>query len=93
VRDHLPAGVELLDARPQRAALQAPWPFNPPTLFADHILWSADFLPAGSYTLVYRVVPRFSGEFYALPARAWQDDFPEVQGASAGMRISIRPAP
>ncbi len=60
------------------------WWFNAPALYTDHILWSADYLPAGTYDLVYTLVPFQAGEYRAVPARAWQLFFPEVQGSSAG---------
>lgn len=66
------------------------WFFDSPRIFDDHIQWSANFLPAGSYELTYTLIPIQAGEFRVLPARAWQTYFPEVQGTSAGEIFEIR---
>jgi hypothetical protein len=65
------------------------WFFNQPQIFDDHILWTADFLPAGTYTLTYEILPLQKGQFQVLPAHAWQYFYPEVQGTSAGDIFSI----
>ncbi len=66
------------------------WYFEPARLYADHIEWSAPYLPAGTYTLTYTITPSQPGEYRVLPARAWLTYFPEVQGASAGTVFTIR---
>ena len=58
--------------------------FNQPQIRDDSMLFSANFLPAGTYVLTYTLVPLQTGEYQALPAHAWQTFFPEVQGTSAG---------
>ncbi len=63
--------------------------FTDPRVFDDHISWTASYLPAGTYQLVYMLQPVFAGEFQVLPARAWEYYFPEVQGASAGSKFVI----
>jgi alpha-2-macroglobulin len=65
------------------------WLFQGPQIYADHIAWSADYLPAGTYTLTYDLVVTQPGEFRVLPARAWEFYFPEVQGTSAGTVFEI----
>ena len=65
------------------------WFFNTPQIFDDHILWTADYVPAGTYTLTYHLLPYQRGNFQVIPARAWQYFFPEVQGTSAGNLFSI----
>ncbi len=60
------------------------WWFTVPSIYDDHILWSADYLPAGTYELVYELIPTQMGEFQIIPAHAWQFYFPEVEGNSAG---------
>lgn len=60
------------------------WFFNSPQVFDDHIRWVADYLPAGTYELTYRLVPFLAGEYRLIPAHAWQYYFPEVEGISAG---------
>jgi hypothetical protein len=67
------------------------WYFNKPQIYKDHILWSADSLPAGTYVLTYTIIPSLPGQYRVLPARAWQAYFPEVQGTSAGTVFEIKP--
>ncbi|NJC96402.1 MAG: hypothetical protein FIB03_08700 [Anaerolineae bacterium] len=67
------------------------WLFNDPQIRDEGILFSADFLPAGTYVLTYTLVPLQAGEFRVLPAHAWQAFFPEVQGTSAGAVFEIKP--
>lgn len=66
------------------------WNFHTPSLYDDHIAWAADYLPKGMYELTYTFIPLQAGEFQVLPARAWQNYFPEVQATSAGALFSIR---
>jgi uncharacterized protein YfaS (alpha-2-macroglobulin family) len=65
------------------------WMFNAPQVYDDHITWSADYLPAGTYELTYTLVLSHPGEYQVLPARAWMEYFPEVQATSAGDRFVI----
>ena len=67
------------------------WLFNPSQIFDDHILWTANFLPAGTYQLTYTLVLYQPGEYKVLPARAWQLYFPDVQANSAGTTFRINP--
>jgi alpha-2-macroglobulin len=67
------------------------WLFNAPRVYDDHIAWSADYLPAGTYELTYYVNILQPGEYRVLPAHAWQFYFPEVQGNNAGMLFAIKP--
>jgi uncharacterized protein YfaS (alpha-2-macroglobulin family) len=67
------------------------WLFNEPQIHDDGILFTADYLPAGTYVLTYTLVPLQAGEFRVLPAHAWQSFFPEVQGTSAGTVFEITP--
>lgn len=66
------------------------WYFNQAQIYSDHILWSADYLPAGTYVLTYTIVPSLPGAYRVLPAHAWQAYFPEVQGTSAGAVFEIK---
>lgn len=66
------------------------WYFNSPQVYNDHILWSASYLPAGTYVLTYTIVPALPGQYHVLPAHAWQAYFPEVQGTSAGSMFEIK---
>ena len=65
------------------------WWFDDPQIYDDHVLWRAEYLPAGTYTLVYELVPLQRGAYQVLPAHAWQYFFPEVMGASAGDLFEI----
>jgi alpha-2-macroglobulin len=60
------------------------WWFDSPQINDDHLLWRAEYLPAGTYTLVYQLIPLQRGVYQVLPAHAWQYFFPEVMGTSAG---------
>lgn len=66
------------------------WLFNEASIYDDHILWSADHLPAGTYELTFSFVPLQAGEFQVLPAHAWEFYFPEVQATSAGSLFTIK---
>lgn len=67
------------------------WLFHEPQVREDSILFTADYLPAGTYVLTYTLVPLQAGEYRVLPAHAWEAFFPEVQGTSAGALFEIRP--
>jgi hypothetical protein len=67
------------------------WLFNEPQIRDDGILFTADFLPAGTYVLTYTLIPLQAGEYRVLPAHAWESFFPEVQGTSAGAVLEIKP--
>lgn len=66
------------------------WLFKDPQIYDDHILWVADYLPSGTYTLTYQLIPTHRGSFQVLPAHAWQYFYPEVQGTSAGDVFTIK---
>jgi uncharacterized protein YfaS (alpha-2-macroglobulin family) len=67
------------------------WLFNPARIYDDRIAWTADYLPAGTYELVYTLVLSQPGEYRALPAHAWQLYFPDVQAYTAGGVFEIKP--
>ena len=67
------------------------WLFHEPQIRDDGILFSADYLPAGTYVLTYTLIPLQAGEYHVLPAHAWESFFPEVQGTSAGAVFEIKP--
>jgi hypothetical protein len=67
------------------------WLFNLPKVYDDHIQWVAHYLPAGTYTLTYEIMPAHVGEFQVIPAHAYMNYFPEVEGLSAGEVFSILP--
>lgn len=65
------------------------WYFNRPQIYRERILWSADYLPAGTYALTYAIIPSLAGEYRVLPARAWLAYFPEAQGTTEGAVFRI----
>lgn len=65
------------------------WYFNQPLIYEDHVTWMADFLPAGTYEIVYTLVLMQPGEYQVIPAHAWQQYFPEVFGNGEGMVFAI----
>lgn len=67
------------------------WLFGDPSMRDDHIRWVAEYLPAGTYVLTYRLDVFLPGEFRVLPAHAWQMYFPEIEGSSAGGVLLIEP--
>ncbi len=67
------------------------WLFHDPQIHDEGILFTADYLPAGTYVLTYTLIPLQAGEYQVLPAHAWQAFFPEVQGTSAGAVFEVKP--
>ncbi len=65
------------------------WYFTAPRFYHDHVRWLGSYVPAGTYILIYRLLPLQAGEFRVLPARAYAMYFPEVQGRSAGSVFTI----
>jgi uncharacterized protein YfaS (alpha-2-macroglobulin family) len=65
------------------------WIFDQPQIYDDHVLWTADYVPAGTYILTYELLPYQRGVYQVLPAHAWQYFFPEVQGTSSGNLFTI----
>ena len=57
----------------------------------EYVSWNAEYLPAGTYELVYTLVVLQPGEFQVIPAQANQVYFPEVQGTSAGEVFEVEP--
>lgn len=60
------------------------WFFSQAQIYDDHVLWTADYIPAGTYVLTYELLPYQRGTYQVLPAHAWQFFFPEVQGTTSG---------
>lgn len=65
------------------------WYFNNPEIYNDHVLWTADYVPAGTYILTYELIPYQRGVYQVLPTHAWQYFYPEVQGTSSGNLFTI----
>lgn len=101
--DYFPAGSEVLDTRLKTTQQVAPefdsrapfrggwgwWYFLSPEVYDDHLSWSADYLPAGTYQINYTISLVHPGEYQVLPARAAEVFFPETQAVSAGDRFVI----
>jgi alpha-2-macroglobulin len=66
------------------------WLFQGPQISADRIRWVANYLPAGTYELTYRVTPFLMGEFQLIPAHAYEYYFPDVEGFSGGGILIIQ---
>ena len=52
---------------------------------------SADYLPAGTYTINYTARASTAGQFHVLPATAKEFYFPDVAGRSAGTDFVVKP--
>ncbi len=66
------------------------WYFGSAQIHDESVRWMAPYLPAGTYTLTYRLSPTLAGDFQVIPAHAYQYYFPDVEGRSAGDILSIR---
>ncbi len=67
------------------------WYFGSHQVYDDHITWSAEYLPAGTYELTYTLVVIQPGQFQVIPAQAHQVYFPEVRGVSQGDVFEVLP--
>ncbi|MEN8243125.1 MAG: hypothetical protein ABFS17_14525, partial [Chloroflexota bacterium] len=65
------------------------WYFGRQVVHDEYVSWNAEFLPAGTYELVYTLVVLQPGDFQVIPAQANQVYFPEVQGTSAGAVFEV----
>lgn len=104
VEDYFPAGGEIVDInlnttkkgllnwniRPFTLGYGF-WRFSQPQIYDDHIAWSAEYLPAGSYELTYLITLNQPGEYQVIPSRAWEFYFPDVAGNSNGTVFNIQP--
>lgn len=82
-------GTQNFDPRDPFAKGWGWWYFNQAQIYDDHILWTADYVPAGTYILTYELLPYQRGVYQVLPAHAWQYYYPEVQGTSFGDLFKI----
>lgn len=101
----LPAGLEAVDASLQTSQ-QVPtkyqrqdfdkfgwgwWYFYYKQIYDDRVVMSADYLPAGTYTITYMARASTTGQFHVLPATAREFYFPDVAGRSAGAEFTVKP--
>ncbi len=103
IEDYIPAGAEVLDTRLKTSRQDMGsylasnpfqegwgwWYFNSPKVYDEHISWSANLLPAGTYQITYWLSLTHPGEFQVLPAHTWQIYFPEIMAISAGDKFVI----
>lgn len=103
VEDFLPAGLEGIDfnLKTSEQGLQdtleedcqydcySRWYFNHSEVRDDRIMYFADFLPKGVYSIDYFVRSTSVGDFADLPALAQETYFPEVFGRSEGKMFEV----
>jgi len=104
IDDPLPAGLEAVDASLQTSQ-QTPqsyqandynrygwgwWYFYYKQIYDDKVIMSADYLPAGTYTITYLARASIAGEFHVLPLTAKEFYFPDVAGRSAGSVFVVK---
>ncbi|MCG2786618.1 MAG: Ig-like domain-containing protein [Anaerolineae bacterium] len=102
--DPLPAGLEAVDAslltsqkvpsvyqsRDYQRNGWGWWYFYYKQIYDDRVVMSADYLPAGTYTITYLARASTVGEFQVLPVTAQQFYFPDVSGHSAGSVFTVK---
>ena len=103
--DYLPAGMEALDPnrtwKPEatdafswenfRRYGWGGWYFYHREAYDERVVFSADFLPAGVYTIVYNARAAVPGAYQVRPATAGEVFFPDVRGRSNGVVVEIKP--
>jgi len=101
----LPAGLEALDASLQTSQLIPTqyqiqdydrfgwgwWYFYYKQIYDEKVVMSADYLPAGTYTINYLARASTAGQFHVLPVTAKEFYFPDVAGRSAGAEFTVKP--
>ncbi len=104
IDDPLPAGLEAIDASlltsQQVPLIYQPndyerygwgwWYFYYKQIYDDRVVMSADYLPAGTYTITYLARANTKGQFHVLPVTARQFYFPDVAGRSAGSMFEVK---
>jgi hypothetical protein len=105
IDDPLPAGLEAVDAS-LMTSQQVPteyqpqdydrygwgwWYFYYKQIYDEKVVMSADYLPAGTYTINYLARASTAGQFHVLPATAKEFYFPDVAGRSAGTEFVVKP--
>ena len=103
--DFLPAGLEALDPnrtwKPEATDAFSPedfrrygwggWYFYHRQAYDERVVFSADTLPAGVYTVVYYARAAVPGRYQVRPATAGEVFFPDVSGRSSGEQLTIAP--
>ncbi len=65
------------------------WFFNEVQFEDEKVVFTSNFLPAGSYQYTYYLQAAIPGDFQVMPAVAFEEFFPEVFGRSNGMLFRI----
>ena len=105
IDDPLPAGLEAVDASlstsqdvPTQYQSQdydkfgwGWWYFYYKQIYDQKVVMSADYLPAGTYTINYLARAATAGTFHVLPATAKEFYFPDVSGRSASAEFVVKP--
>ena len=97
--DYLPAGMEAMEFAPARD-VHSPddflrwgwgaWYFDHREIYDERVVFGAEDLPAGVYTIVYYARAAVPGVFQTRPAEAHEALFPDISGRSAGEEIMIK---
>lgn len=106
IDDPLPAGLEGIDTSlqtsPQGDLPQASrweewgengwgwWYFDHIQLYDEKVVFSADYLPAGTYTYTYLVRAGLPGVYNVIPPTAQEFYFPDVYGRGDGMVFEVK---
>ena len=105
IDDPLPAGLEAVDAS-LNTSQDVPtqyqsqdydkygwgwWYFYYKQIYDQKVVMSADYLPAGTYTITYLARAATVGSFHVLPATAKEFYFPDVAGRSASAGFVVKP--
>ena len=101
----LPAGLEAIDSSLQTSQ-QVPgkyeiqdfdrqgwgwWYFYYKQIYDDRVVMSADYLPAGTYTITFMARAATAGQFHILPVTAREFYFPDISGRTAGTTFEVKP--
>ncbi len=103
VTDYLPAGLEPLDpalypAYPPQVTLTRQdfflhgwglWYFAHREVLDDRVVFVADRLPRGVYTVVYYARVAVPGDFQVRPAEVYAAQAPDLRGRTAGSRFVV----
>ncbi len=65
------------------------WYFNRIEYRDEKVVFSSNFLPAGTYQYTYTLQTAIPGEYQVMPTIGYQEFFPEVFGRSEGMLFEI----
>lgn len=65
------------------------WYFNDAQYRDDRVVFTSQYLPAGTYTYSYRLQAVIPGTYQVRPTFARQEFFPEVNGRADGVVLTI----